>query len=215
MKKSFKKNQIIIVALTVLLGVAGYISFMGKDMDRTKDKQDTEDVFAENEIISDDVVFTVDDMNISAESTEEGGMELNSDEDEIGNAVLASTDVNNNAISNIRLNREQARSKEKEHYLEIINGDGSNQAAVDEATKEYMALADRMENESKTETLLIAKGFNNAIVSISSDSVDVVVDVTELSVEQRAQIEDIVQRNTGFGVENITISTFSSTENAE
>ena len=63
------------------------------------------------------------------------------------------------------------------------------------------------EMELGAEILLEAKGFEGAVVSISNDSVDVVVNAIELTDAQRAQIEDIVKRKTDIPAENIIIST--------
>ena len=48
------------------------------------------------------------------------------------------------------------------------------------------------------------------MVSITDEDVDVVVNASELSEAQRAQIEDIVIRKTGVAPEAIVISTFTS-----
>ena len=58
--------------------------------------------------------------------------------------------------------------------------------------------------------MLEAKGFDNAIVSIAGDSVDVVVSAAELTEAQRAQIEDIVIRKTGVSADSVIISTVNS-----
>ena len=63
------------------------------------------------------------------------------------------------------------------------------------------------EKETAAEILLEAKGFQDVVVSLHSDSVDVVVNALELNDVQRAQIEDIVSRKTDVPVENIIIST--------
>ncbi len=208
-KISFKKNQIIIAALTVLLGVAGYINFAGNNMDlanNEKDKQGediTESAFAETDIDLAAGEITIDEID-SPEN-----IELNSDEENIGEAVLASTDTVSNSAVGIKLNREQNRSKAKEYYLEIINGDGMDQAAVSSATDAYIKLTEDIEKESEAETLLGAKGFGDAIVSIGEDTVDVVVGQNEITDTDRAQIEDIVVRKTGCTVDQIIISTIS------
>lgn len=48
--------------------------------------------------------------------------------------------------------------------------------------------------ETATENLLAAKGFSEAVVTILSDSVDVVVNADDLTESQIAQIEDIVKK---------------------
>ncbi len=50
------------------------------------------------------------------------------------------------------------------------------------------------------------------VVSITDETVDVVVNTADLTEAQRAQIEDIVIRKTGVSPEAIVISTLSSAE---
>ena len=69
-----------------------------------------------------------------------------------------------------------------------------------------MELTETAEKENAAETLLMAKGFSDPVVSISSDKVDVVVNASSITDPQRAQIEDIVKRKTEVGAENIIIT---------
>ena len=70
-------------------------------------------------------------------------------------------------------------------------------------------MTDVAEKETAAEILLEAKGFQDVVVSITDDMVDVVVNTTELTEAQRAQIEDIVIRKTGMSPEAIVISTLA------
>ncbi len=205
MKKYVKKNQVIIAALTVLLGVAGYINFSGNTIDlsdgeASSSEEVTESAFAETDMQANAGEITIDEM-------EDGeNIELNSDEEDIGEAVLTSTSPTATNLVNLKLNREQVRSKSKEYYLEIINNDGMDEAAVIAATEAYVKLTEDMEKEAEAETLLSAKGYPNAIVSIGEDSVDVIVDKAELTEVERAQIEDIIVRKTNCTLEQIVIT---------
>ncbi len=207
MKKTIKKNQVVIAALTVLLGVAGYINFSGNQIDlasgEKSSEEATESAFAETDLEANAGEITIDEME------QEEDIELNSDEEDIGEAVLTSTNPAATNMVNIKLNREQVRSRSKEYYLEIINNDGMDAEAVASATDAYIKLTEDMEMEAEAETLLMAKGYTNAIVSISENSVDVVVDRAELSDTERAQIEDIVQRKTNCSVDQIVITSIT------
>lgn len=207
MKKYVKKNQVIIAALTVLLGIAGYINFSGNTIDLAKgdeNKKDaTEAAFAENELEANAGEVIIEDMEKGED------IELNSDEENIGEAVLTSASPSANNIVNMKLNREQVRSKSKEYYLEIINNDGMDEASVATATDAYIKLTEDMEKESEAETLLVAKGYSNAVVSIGEESVDVIVDKSDLSDVERAQIEDIVMRKTNCTVNQIVITSLA------
>ncbi len=206
MKKSIKKNQIIIAALTVLLGVAGYINFSGNSLDLAnsdKDDDKTQSAFAETDI--DETAGEITTYDMEAEEN----IELNSEQDEIGEAVFTSADTATNSLINSKLNREQVRSKAKEYYLDIINNDGMDEASVASATDAYVKLTEDMEKESEAEILLDVNGYKNAIVSISGDNVDVIVCAETLTDTDRARIEDAVVRKTGCSVDQIIITTVS------
>ena len=207
MKKTIKKNQVVIAALTVLLGVAGYINFSGNQIDlasgEKSSEEATESAFAETDLEANAGEITIDEME------QEEDIELNSDEEDIGEAVLTSTNPATTNMVNIKLNREQVRSRSKEYYLEIINNDGMDEEAVASATDAYIKLTEDMEMEAEAETLLMAKGYTNAIVSISENAVDVVVDRADLSDTERAQIEDIVQRKTNCTIDQIVITSIT------
>ena len=96
--------------------------------------------------------------------------------------------------------------------MEIINNANITESQKQEAVDNMIALTDIAEKETAAEILLEAKGFDDAIVSIDGDSVDVVVNTAELSEAQRAQIEDIVIRKTGVSADAVVISTVNADE---
>lgn len=209
-KKTIKRNQIVIAALTVLLGVAGYINFSGNTIRLAPGERNTEDTEAvtESAFAEEDLTATnLDAGEVTVWDLEpEEYIELNSDEQNIGEAVLTSTGVTSNFVG-IKLEREQTRSLNKEMLLEIINGDGMDTQAVQSATDAYIKLTETAEMEQEVEAILSAKGIGDAIVSVSADGVDVVINCGELTDVQRAQIEDVVVRKTGCDVSQIVITT--------
>lgn len=204
MKKLLKKNQLVIGALAALLAVAGYINFGGNKIDLansdSKKATGSEAAFAENDYDVAAGEVTIDDID------EEEHIDLNSDEDSIGEAVLASTDSTGVSMVNIKLSREQTRSKTKEYYLEVMNSDGMDEAAVQSATDAYIKMTEDMELETEAETMLLAKGFSDVMVTINDTSVDVVIRKDSLTEEEKAQIEDVVVRKTGCTIDMLTIS---------
>ena len=122
-----------------------------------------------------------------------------------GEAVYTSNTAVN-SLAAARLQKEQTRAKNKETMLEIINNinisDEQKQEAID-----CMIEATRIaELESAAEILLEAKGYVDAVVSITGDEVDVLVYGTTLTDVQCAQIEDIVKRKTGMDAASIIIT---------
>lgn len=106
----------------------------------------------------------------------------------------------------MKINREQIRSKNKEALLEIINNaaveDGLKQDAVDK----MVAMTDIAEREAAAEMLLEAKGFTDAVISIMDDSCDVIINMGEITDAKRAQVEDIVMRKTNIPADRIVIT---------
>lgn len=122
-----------------------------------------------------------------------------------GEAVFTST-TGILSLAEANLMREQVRAQNKETLLSIINNAELSEASKADAINSMIALTETAQKECDAEILLEAKGFENAVVSISGDTVDVMIGASELTDAQRAQIEDIVKRKTQIGAENIIIS---------
>ncbi len=103
--------------------------------------------------------------------------------------------------------KEQTRAENKAALMEIINSANIADDQKQVALNSIVGLTETAEKEMSAEILLEARGFEDAVVSITGDTVDVVVSSADLSDAQRAQIEDIVMRKTGAPIENIVIST--------
>ena len=214
-KNLIKKNQLMITALAIMLAIAGYLQFAGNNLeeeeylavDNTADKisyTEVESLDSEVEIVLDD--YLEEDMTVTGDlSLAEAQPEAN----EIpGEAVF--TSANGVAVlSEAKLLKEQVRAKNKETLLEIINSTGLTDAQKQDAVDTMVQMTGVAEKETAAEILLQAKGFDDVVVSINEDAVDVVVNLAELTDAQRAQIEDIVKRKTEIGAENIVISTVS------
>lgn len=217
MKKIFKKNQLIITALALMIAVAGYISFAG---DLGKDGEVTQQASADamDEAYTYDIA---DDMEIQEEDiftdTEDHSTEvaMETSVENPGEAVLASTATGTmDYAAQMKLNREQVRSKNKEALNEIISNEALEESQKQEAVDQLVELTDIAEREAAAEMLLEAKGFTSVVVSITDDSADVVLDMGEVTDAKRAQVEDIVKRKTNIDAANIIITPIESVETA-
>lgn len=129
-----------------------------------------------------------------------------SDGETPGEAVFTSA-ASLDTLSGARLLKEQTRARNKETLLEIINNVNISEEQKQEAVDNMIAITDVAEKETVAEILLESKGFDDVVVSITDSTVDVVVNASELSEAQRAQIEDIIVRKTGVSPDAIVIST--------
>lgn len=109
-------------------------------------------------------------------------------------------------MAEAKVTREQVRAKNKEDLLAIIDNQSLSDEQKTEAVNQMVEMTDLAEKEAAAETLLASKGFSEAVVSLTSDSADVVVDAAELTDANRAQIEDIITRKTGVAAQNIVIT---------
>ena len=210
MKVNLKKNQLIITALAVMIAIAGYLKYSDSMLssEQLAASASSDEVVTQEEIEMD---ISAEDIYASTGITEEVSEEVS--EAEPGEAVL----TNSNAAiysfaSEARLNRDQTRAKNTESLLEIINSEVVSESQKQGAVEQMLELTDISERETGAETLLSAKGFEDVVVSISDSKVDVVVNQSEISDAQRAQIEDVITRKTGIPPENIVITPIVTTE---
>lgn len=236
MKNIFKKNQIIITALAVMIAVAGYLNYSGSKLgegispvsvDKNSVKKDAGEVSNDTALIdieSLDEDFTdeevvMDDLSgkDAAAASDAADADLSADAskgdtaaDTPGEAVLTSVPGSSGFAAEARLSREQVRAKNKETLLEVINNANIAEEQKQDAIAGMNAMADVAEKEAAAELLLGSKGFTDAVVSITDGTVDVVISQVDLTDAQRAQIEDIVKRKTEISGENIVITPMAS-----
>ena len=204
MKRIFKKNQIIIAALAVMIAVAGYLNYSGRLFN---DKDKTAEANAE---LANQELLDISEEDLAAaagdiESQDGEAKEDGSVDGTPGEAVLTSGEASA-VVAEAKVTREQVRAKNKESLQEIIDNDKLTDEQKKDALAQMVAMTELTEKEVAAETLLASKGFSEAVVSLSDDSADVVVNAAELSDANRAQIEDIITRKTGVAAENVVIT---------
>ena len=207
MKKIFRKNQVIITSLAVLIAVAGYLNFADVDLG-LKNKGAS----ADSSSILEDVDY---DLTDETALLDENGADssLTDVQDQTtstpGEAVLTAA---SDFAAQAKLSREQIRSQNKADLQAIINNQDLGDDQKQEAVSTMVSMADLTEKESAAELLLEAKGFENVIVNLTGETADVVVPEADLTDAKRAQIEDIVKRKTGIAPENIVITPLNESE---
>lgn len=218
MKRLFRKNQIIITSLAIMIVIAGYLNFTADQTKpvkqeaaaETAEKIQEENIQAEEAAAgaeADITSFPDEDLaSVSAEAESTADTETPEGE-KVGEAVLTSSASAGAFSASAKLNREQVRSKNEASLLEIINNTDISEDMKADAIASMNRMTDRAEKELDAELLLEAKGFKDSVVSINDDSVDVIVGAAEITDEQRAQIEDIVTRKTERNVSDIVITT--------
>ncbi len=213
MKKIFKKNQVIITALAIMIAVAGYINYSDSQFGVSKEKktEDTKETASETQEIVEEIEsldYDITDETAMVEENQkaqgqEGETETETETETPGEAVLTGS---SNFVAQAKVNREQVRSANKETLLEIINNENLGEEQKQDAVNSMVNMTNLAEQEEAAELLLEAQGFSNIVVNLTGDSADVIVPKEYMEDARRAQIEDIVKRKTSVPAENIVIT---------
>lgn len=196
MKGNIKRNFVVGIFLVMLVIMSGCAQTNMKDTNKSM-----------SEIAHDDTDSTSG-TSISENSSEAGDTEDVFSEENTGERVL--NKVTENYFEEVKLSREQTRAKNKDRLTQLANNENATDEQKEEAMKEIMNMVNIIEKETATENTLVAKGFNEAIVTILDDSVEVIINSQELTEQHISQIEDIVKRKTECQENRIVISYVSS-----
>lgn len=104
-----------------------------------------------------------------------------------------------------RTNRATARQEATEMVKDILNDAKITDEQKAAATLQIAKIAQAIEQESKIEELVKAKGFAECIVYIEEDRCSVVVKSEELTVQDTAKISQIVTAQSQISSQNINI----------
>ena len=212
-----KKNQVIITALVVMIAAAGYLNYIDSESSEVSevmlnDESDTNgivgDDYVQMEGLNDEVSIAsenVDSLN-TAQADDNSEISAGEDENEAGEAVFVNTSNDSSYFVQAKLDREQARAKQKDILTEMINNNSVEQDKKAQCADEMLKIQQKIEKETAAEAMIEAKGFSEVYVRIDDERVDVVVNKETLSKQELAQIEDIVKRKTGFSADKIRIS---------
>ncbi len=169
-----KRQHIVITALVVLVGVAGYINWQYRD-------EDTADVASE------DIVY-----NEQFDLTDEAQTAKKLGEAKYVNANTAESETDYFALT--KLEREEARSKSIEILTQTASNPNFDAAAKQAAQEQIIQIGKNVEAEAIIESLLRAKGYESLVI-LSDGAATVTVKFDGLSDSDIAKIKDIVVSN--------------------
>ena len=179
MKRLFKKNQIIITTLAIMIAVAGYLNYSGRIFGESGKAEATNGELANQELLDitseDGAQETAGDIESQDQEVADGTVEGTP-----GEAVLTNGDVTG-VVAEAKVTREQVRAKNKETLLEIIDNTNLSDEQKQDAINQMIAMTELAEKEAAVETMLASKGFSDTVVSLTAETADVVVNSAELT----------------------------------
>lgn len=177
MNKFFRKRQILLPVLILVLAAAIYINWQ----------------FSGNNAI--------DKTDISSADPNLGEAEY------VGTQNVGISSLSEDALyfSKARSDREKARNDAIAELDEIKNDVKASENDISAAIKQRMLIASYIEKEANIETLVKAKGFNDCVAVINSDNVNIVVNSDALSSSEILQIQDIVVSQYEISLDKIKV----------
>ena len=190
-----KRKQIVILALILLIVVAGYLQYSYRQGSTSADSEGRlgEALYVDCDNYNDEMFGSDSDL------ADEGfGDQVN----------ITASKMANDYIIQAKLDKEQSRSEAADSLKAIVEDATVSTEIREEAHNKMMALAENLERESRIEILINKMGFEDSFILFADNgSVDIIVKTPSLTSSQAAQITDIVMRQADVDVEDIHIST--------
>lgn len=218
----FKKNQIVVYAIALMLVVAGYLNYIENDrtVEISAQNQNTNigdaTLVSNNEVAENENNSENNDLENSKES-EEGRKdvfdsptdsileELEDENTEQEFSIKTSSQTEDDYFANSKIEREKMYSQMLETYQKMLENTSISEEQKSIATQEIKKINDTKNAIMICENLISIKGFNNLVVLSNGESINVVIEAKELSEENIAQIQNIITREMNTAMENIHI----------
>lgn len=205
--EKFKKNQIVVYAIVLMLVVAGYLNYIENDKvieisaDTQRDANIGDATLVSNNETNEEVKENDEEEKNEGEKVE--------DESKIENISDANSTITINTddeyFANSKLEREKMYSQMLETYQKILENASISEEQKSIASTEITKISNTKNAIMICENLIAIKGFEETVIFVNGDSVNIVVKAKELTTEEIAQIQNIVTREIKVNIENIHI----------
>ncbi len=225
--KLFKKNQVIIYIIALMLMTAGYLNYTTNqqgDSVETSMKMEADDTrvadIGDAKLVNSNDVITNETQNTLEENNKNSIIDNNTTntiKNEIANTSSNSTNTENNTVetssnnsndyfTKSKLERDTMYSQMLETYEKVINSSNASETQKQSATQEITKINNIKNSIMICENLIKTKGFENSVVFVNGESISVIIGASELSKEQVAQVQNIISREMNAKIENIHIA---------
>lgn len=215
--KILKRNQLIVLVVSLMLITAGYLNFTTNQENvatsTIAERSDTaigdaefvstvphnENNVEENAIVENNENAISNGMS----NEQENLVETNATEQKQEESKKSENDY---YFITSKLDRNTMYSETLETYQEMYNNANATAEQKQEALKKINSINNTKNAIMIAENLIIAKGFKNVVIFANEGSISVVIQADELKPEEVAQIQNIVSRELNVGAEIIHIS---------
>lgn len=180
------KKQIVLSALILILGGAIYVNYLYGNQEGNLPVAET--------------------MNQMQESTLSGEESEGDTVKNYGDTQLVNGTIEDTYFEEVALEKTKSRDEAVETVKSVLENAEASEEEIAQATAKIVALSQQISQENKIEGLIKAKGFENCVVYLGEDSANVVVKTDGLTVEEAAQIKNIILSEKEVAQENISIT---------
>ncbi|WP_195939790.1 SpoIIIAH-like family protein [Romboutsia sp. 1001713B170131_170501_G6] len=211
MKFDYKGRGFVVVSLAAMLVVVGVVNYKLSEKSAIETGQELKayeeaQIEKNSEKKSENKKDKEDEVEVVDSKKSEVSEKVTETSKEIKSQLTSEKNMKKSTyILDMKMTREKQRNELSGQLNEMINNPSTSDKAREEASNMKLKLVKDQETELKIENLLSTKGFENALVYISDESVNVVVNEKKFEKKDAAKVFDLVAEEAKVDYENIKI----------
>lgn len=193
MKKGFIK-EFMLIGFAFVLIIVGYMNYNSGVTEETIAEAEID----ENRLGDVELVSSINTESLNVEAIK------NAIENRVNEYA---TETSNDYFSNSKIDRENMYSQTIETYEKMISSSEISSEQKSIAINEIKNIKDIQNKIMICENLILNKGFENVLILVNEESINVVIRKAVLSKEDVAQIQNIISREMNTKIDKISIVT--------
>ncbi len=218
--KNFKKNQVVIFVIALMLVTAGYLNFSNQEkleenLIPTSSAADSEEMAAigdatlvnanevANEGVSNNVTNNTMDNTQNTIKNNTEAVDTSSNLEDVQENI---SQTDSNYFTQSKIDRDNMYSQMLENYQKILETDNLEADEKTIAQEEIKKINDEKNAIMIAENLIKTKGFDDVILFVNNGNVSAIIKTDELDENEVAQIQNIITRELQVEVTKINVS---------
>ena len=223
--KNFKKNQVVIFVIALMLVTAGYLNFSNQEKLKenlipTSSVADSEEMAAigdatlvnANEVTNEEVRGNVTNniidntQNANTQNTIQSNTEAVDTSSNLEDVQENISETDSNYFTQSKIDRDNMYSQMLENYQKILETDNLEADEKTIAQEEIKKINDEKNAIMIAENLIKTKGFEDVILFVNNGNVSAIIKTDKLDENEVAQIQNIITRELQVEVTKINVS---------
>ena len=209
--KKFKKSEIAIYAVALMLVAAGYFNYstFENKTEETYSEDIVNNIDEKSANVGDAVLVSSNEIENNEKNTNNSSENVTQEEKNKNETEETSSNETNEEdyYANAKLERDKMYAEMISNYEKILNNSNSSEARKSIVAQEITKINNTKNKIMICENLICTKGFENCVILANDSSINVVVKVKDgLDKEKVAKIQNIISRELNTEIENIHIT---------